>query len=306
MTRLLAVLLVSVAVPAAAQQHDQQDDDHEALVVRVTRTDGAPLTDVRSAMEPIGERVARCRGPIASFRTQSYRVSISASGEVLAVSAESVRSDDTHDDDAEEDRAMARLVRCVERALWRLRLGTGRGQRTAWLEVQNDHAPMIGLLGVLGSASSGTVGASFGPGVGGIGGLRGTTLGQAGTGTSGPAQGASQMRAAPVVRNGAPTVQGSLDRDVIRRVIRRHINEVRFCYEQQLAQDPQLSGRVAVRFTISATGQVTAAQITSTTLQNANVEQCITRAVRRWRFPAPRGGGVVVVTYPFILQSSTP
>ena len=32
------------------------------------------------------------------------------------------------------------------------------------------------------------------------------------------------------------------------------------------------------------------------------VGACIARAVRRWKFPPPEGGGIVVVTYPFVLQ----
>lgn len=37
-------------------------------------------------------------------------------------------------------------------------------------------------------------------------------------------------------------------------------------------------------------------------LGNVRTEQCIVAAVRRWSFPAPDGGGVVIVTYPFALQ----
>ena len=38
------------------------------------------------------------------------------------------------------------------------------------------------------------------------------------------------------------SVRGSLDREIIRRTIRRHINEVRFCYEQELAAHRDLGG----------------------------------------------------------------
>jgi TonB family protein len=90
---------------------------------------------------------------------------------------------------------------------------------------------------------------------------------------------------------------------VIRRVIRRHINEVRFCYEQELAQRPDLSGRVTVSFIISATGAVQTSSVANTTLNNARVEGCVAQAVRRWTFPAPDGGGAVLVNYPFVLDS---
>ena len=108
----------------------------------------------------------------------------------------------------------------------------------------------------------------------------------------------------PTVRSGEAVVRGSLSKEVIRRVIQRHRNEVRFCYEQQLNARPDLEGRVLTRFIISPTGTVQAATIAESTLRNANVEQCIARAVERWTFPAPEGGGIVVVTYPFVLSTT--
>src|SRR4051812_47478989 len=53
-----------------------------------------------------------------------------------------------------------------------------------------------------------------------------------------------------------PQEHGTLDKEVIRRVIRRHLPEVRFCYEKELARSPNLFGRVIVQFTIAGTGEV--------------------------------------------------
>jgi hypothetical protein len=39
-------------------------------------------------------------------------------------------------------------------------------------------------------------------------------------------------------------------------------------------------------------------------MNNVPAEQCIAAAVRRWEFPKPQGGGIVVVTYPFVLKSA--
>lgn len=94
------------------------------------------------------------------------------------------------------------------------------------------------------------------------------------------------------------TVRGSLDKDVIRVVIRRHINEVKYCYETELAKIPTLHGRVSVEFTIAPTGQVVASTLASSTMGNRAVEACLVLAPRRWEFPKPEGG-VVIITYPF-------
>jgi TonB family protein len=104
---------------------------------------------------------------------------------------------------------------------------------------------------------------------------------------------------APQVTVTEAQVRGSLDKDIIRRVVRRHLPEVRFCYEKELPRAPSLAGRVAVNFTIANTGRVAAALVQSSTLGNARAEGCVLDAVRRWEFPRPMGGGIVIATYPF-------
>jgi TonB family protein len=99
--------------------------------------------------------------------------------------------------------------------------------------------------------------------------------------------------------------RGSLDKEIIRRVIRRHINEVKACYEPQLTTFPDLSGRIMVRFTIGATGDVIAAVLENSTMGNAAVESCALQAVRRWQFPKPLGGAILIVSYPFVLKPSS-
>lgn len=107
-------------------------------------------------------------------------------------------------------------------------------------------------------------------------------------------------RSAPVTA-GDHDVTGELDRDIIRRIVRAHINEVRSCYNAGLALDPQLAGRVAINFVIGPDGYVTSAVVQENTLSDLEVARCIAKAVETWRFPKPSGGGNVVVTYPFNL-----
>lgn len=141
----------------------------------------------------------------------------------------------------------------------------------------------LGNLGTIGHGAGGGSGSGYGRGAGGFSG---------------------RSAIVPRIRSGAADVRGSLSKEVIRRVIQRHINEVRFCYEQELNQRPDLEGRVTVSFIISPTGAVQSATVANTTLGNARVETCIAGAVRRWAFPAPEGGGIVVVNYPFMLTAS--
>jgi hypothetical protein len=106
------------------------------------------------------------------------------------------------------------------------------------------------------------------------------------------------------VRAGISEVLGSLPPAVIQRIVRRHMGEVRACYERGLIERPTLNGRVEVRFVISPTGAVQTATVGSSDLGAPAVEQCITTAVQGWTFPEPEGGGVVSVMYPFVLMTN--
>ncbi len=110
----------------------------------------------------------------------------------------------------------------------------------------------------------------------------------------------SRPSTVPRVRQGKATVRGALDRDIIRRIVRSHINEIRYCYERKLVQDPSLAGNVTVNFVINSEGDVTSSKVTSTTIRDRQVSTCVANRVLRWRFPDPAGGGIVSVTYPFV------
>ncbi len=143
---------------------------------------------------------------------------------------------------------------------------------------------------------------------GGIGWGSGTgegTIGLGNIGSIGQGFGTSVGRPAGVtrIRQGSAEVQGSLSSEIVRRVVRQHLNEIRFCYEMALNSNPDLAGRVSVRFVISPMGGVAQSNVAASTLGNEQVESCMVRAVRRWTFPSPEGGGIVVVTYPFLLEA---
>ena len=157
------------------------------------------------------------------------------------------------------------------------------------------------------------LGSELGGGATGVGTIR---LGGVGTFGKGGKDGASSQyghgagrlvarRAQPVeVVQGVALVKGALDKEIIRRVIRRHANEVKFCYERELLRNPELFGRLMVQFTISGQGSVLAAALQTSTINNTTVEQCVVAAVRRWEFPEPAGGGIAVVSYPFVMKAA--
>lgn len=162
-------------------------------------------------------------------------------------------------------------------------------------------------VGGLGLVGTGRGGGGVGEGTIGLG-----NVGLIGRGSgSGYARGAGagfggRGKRVPIVRMAKAQVRGPLDRDIVRRIVRAHINEVRYCYNQGLTRDPGLKGRVSIQFTVGPTGAVPVAVVSQTTLADRDVSQCVAKAVKRWKFPRPRDAGNVVVTYPFVFTPGTP
>lgn len=92
---------------------------------------------------------------------------------------------------------------------------------------------------------------------------------------------------------------GSLTKEEVESVVQSHIEMLSYCYEMQLMKNPSLEGKVEISWTIGPEGQVTKSFVKKSTLKNDDAENCMVRAIKRWRFPSPRGGGYVEVNYPF-------
>jgi hypothetical protein len=100
-----------------------------------------------------------------------------------------------------------------------------------------------------------------------------------------------------VPRIGEPVTHGAdYSKSIIRRYIRRHINEIGYCYEKQLLAHPDLGGELQVKFFISPTGAV---QSASGAGFDHEVSSCVARVIQTIEFPSTGGGGGVEVNYPF-------
>lgn len=148
----------------------------------------------------------------------------------------------------------------------------------------------LGNTGLIGSGGGSGTGSGYGRGASGWGSVVGTSGGFGGRGAR-----------VPVVRQGKATVRGGLDKDIVRRIVRAHLNEVRHCYNLGLSAKPDLSGRVEVNFVVGPQGRVLTAVVARSTLGHGAAANCIAKATKRWKFPKPRSAGTVTVRYPFVL-----
>jgi outer membrane biosynthesis protein TonB len=113
----------------------------------------------------------------------------------------------------------------------------------------------------------------------------------------------AERKVTGIVRAEAPAVDGELDPGIIAKEVRTRMSAIRACYERALKRNPGLSGKISLRWTITAAGTVTGVDIESDTMGDPDVVSCIKALVGRWRFPAP-AGGTVEVSFPFVFASS--
>ena len=97
-------------------------------------------------------------------------------------------------------------------------------------------------------------------------------------------------------------ILGALDKSLIDAVIRKNMADVRHCYQLELPAHPELRGKITVKFVISKEGAVIKAEIKSSTMESPEVESCIVSVFMQMRYPEPKGGGIVIVSYPFVFS----
>jgi len=147
----------------------------------------------------------------------------------------------------------------------------------AWLE-------KLATVGTIGPGGYGTIGTGRGYGVG---------VGRGGFGV--------RKKPTAQVRVGNAAATGDLDKNIIRRYIRRRLPRIKLCYEKELAKKPKLKGTVVTNFQISPAGSVLG--ISAKGVSDA-VSSCVASEIKMIQFPKPKGGGLVQVRYPFNFRST--
>lgn len=144
----------------------------------------------------------------------------------------------------------------------------------------------VGNTGLAGLGGVGTKGAG-----GGLGGYGETDLGSGG---------GKSISTVPLSHDAV--IEGGLDRSLIQATILRYLSQVRACYEEGLKRKADMIGQVTMNFEINGTGGMNFSRVQRSSLGDKNVEDCISKRMMHWKFPAPKGGVNVKVSYPFMLR----
>ncbi len=74
----------------------------------------------------------------------------------------------------------------------------------------------------------------------------------------------------------------SRNSDKVSEVINRHNSSIQYCYQRELKQNPDLKGKLVVRFTITTEGKVGDVKVLSSTLNSPGIERCVISRIKRW------------------------
>jgi len=111
-----------------------------------------------------------------------------------------------------------------------------------------------------------------------------------------------------------PGGAGTLSKESIREAVAAVIEDVKVCYEDQLELTPDLGGKIVVNFEVvaeeGAGGLVERVEIDEESdevmRENQQLSDCIVDTINTLELPEPEGGGVVEVSYPFVMRPSEP
>ncbi len=82
--------------------------------------------------------------------------------------------------------------------------------------------------------------------------------------------------------NERQTLVGARDLNTVSEVVFSHNSAIQYCFERELESNPDLRGKIVIRFTITPAGNVKDPEILSSTLNSKHVERCILSRVSLW------------------------
>ena len=85
-------------------------------------------------------------------------------------------------------------------------------------------------------------------------------------------------------------VLGNYDARLVADILRQHLPQFRYCYQQELDRENKVSGKVELHFNIGASGRVTKAGVAKSALPGA-VDGCVIDVLKAIRFLPPWGVG---------------
>lgn len=296
LTKLVVLGLLTVAAPAVAQDASQAKDTKQGPVNALGQLKAEPMGSfagerIWNAVElDGGNKVFRLRTNSANaavrkafqerFDAHKAALETCADGELLERSERALLSI-TLTTKKDGSIATTKVVKnelgeevekCVRTLVAPINVGkSARPEKVAVIaEWVPNYQPPKNALGVIGKGGTGMV-----------------TKRKAFGRTNGKSQ---KKTSRPKVTPGEWSIEGGLDEKLARRVIRRHRRATIYCYEKRLQANPKLAGKLTIELTVEKSGRVGETKIADSSLDDAEVDDCIQRVHKRLRFPRPDDG----------------
>jgi hypothetical protein len=96
-----------------------------------------------------------------------------------------------------------------------------------------------------------------------------------------------------------PSINGGLNRDIIRRIASSHSDDILDCHGRALASMPELAGELVVEVTVDERGRVTLASLDGDDTMTTRLGECVFALVTGWSFPDAGGKGSFKLAFDF-------
>lgn len=109
-----------------------------------------------------------------------------------------------------------------------------------------------------------------------------------------------RRQALPTTSLGQPTkTGGDLEPAILRRYVKRNIQRISQCYDNEVLAHPEIEGTLTAQFSVAPDGHVTSATAAGV---SPEVATCVVAIVRDIEFPKPKDGAEVAATISFTLR----
>ena len=100
-------------------------------------------------------------------------------------------------------------------------------------------------------------------------------------------------------------VMGSMDPELLRRLLREHMPQFRHCYQQELLGNDRAEGKIDLKFRIIGKGRIKNVAVLGRQFKfSSSGKKCMKNVLALIDFPAPKGGGVVDIKQPLNFSST--
>ena len=88
--------------------------------------------------------------------------------------------------------------------------------------------------------------------------------------------------------------KGDISRSAVDSALGKRMPQMQNCYQAALLENPTLSGKLLLRWTVSKEGEVEEVLVESSQLENAELHSCVVQEISRTKFPKPEGGSIII------------